>query len=118
MEEPRAGVVRDDAHRDGGAAGHLDRVATRGVRLALVQGRVERGVARRVVRRAPDELELVPVQVAGVHEGGERFYQYHQLYARVRARKEKEKETHKGCLPVSPFLSTMSTTERWSRTKL
>ena len=64
VEEPRAGVVRDDAERDVLARGDLHRITAHRVRLALVQRRVQRRVVGRVVRRAPDELHLVPVQVA------------------------------------------------------
>ncbi len=64
MEEPYSGVVGDDAHGDGLAGGHLDRVAAYGVRLALVQGRVQFRVVGRVVCRTTDELHLVSVQVA------------------------------------------------------
>ena len=64
VEEPHAGVVRVHAEGDRVHGRHLDGVAAHRVRLALVQRRVQLRVVGRVVLRAPDELHLVPVQVA------------------------------------------------------
>lgn len=65
MEEPGSGVVSDDTEGDGGPRGDLHGVATHGVSLAVVQGRVELGVVGGVVLRAADELHVVSVQMAG-----------------------------------------------------
>ena len=64
VEDPRAGVVGDDAERDALAGGDLHGVAPHGVRLRLVDGRVERRVVGRIVRCAFDDLEFVSVQMA------------------------------------------------------
>ena len=107
MEEPRSGVVGDDAERDTLARRHLDGVTTDGVDLALVDGWVERWVVRGVVSRTLDDLELVSVQVAvditlsdnsGLGIGAQ--------------------VTYKGCLPASPFLRTISKTSMWLRTNV
>ena len=66
VEDPDSGVVGDETEGDALAARHLDGVATDGVRLGLVDGRVQRGVVRRVVRRTLHDLELVAVQVAAI----------------------------------------------------
>lgn len=66
MEEPNARIVRYEPHRRAGTGRHLDGVPPEGIGGAFDERRVQRGVARGVVFRAPDELELVAVQVERV----------------------------------------------------
>jgi hypothetical protein len=64
MEDPHAGVIRDETEADCASGRNLNRVATDRVLLSLDQGRVLRGVLGRVVGNALDNLELVAVKMA------------------------------------------------------
>jgi hypothetical protein len=64
MEDPHAGVIRDETEADCASGRNLNRVATDRVLLSLDQGRVLRRVLGRVVGDPLNNLEFVAVKMA------------------------------------------------------
>ena len=65
VEEPRARVVCDETQSYAPHGRNLDGVSTHGICLSLRHGRVQSRIVGRIVRYAVDDLELVPVEMAG-----------------------------------------------------
>lgn len=100
MEQPNTPIIRNEPQRCTRASIQIHCITPRWIHLPLLHRRVLYRVGGRVVRRAVDYLEVVPVKMAKAAK----------LCPSVNRKDVSEiGGTYKGCPPSSPFFTTRST---------